>query len=129
MWERSPQAKHPPGHAMGPVEARKSCGLAEYSGRSWSRKLCLECILPLLHCTRFCLEDFVLIFSIAGYGMSFLLTNSLPAGYGAVYNLNKFVSLFQFSVRLLQQLFQILYFIISQGLLALFNIVFHFWVE
>ena len=32
MWERSPQAKHPPGHVVGPVEARKSRGLAEYEG-------------------------------------------------------------------------------------------------
>ena len=32
MWERSPQAKHPPAHVVGPVEARKSRGLAEYEG-------------------------------------------------------------------------------------------------
>ena len=29
---RSPQAKHPSGHVVGPVEARKSRGLAEYEG-------------------------------------------------------------------------------------------------
>ena len=32
MWERSPQAKDPPGHVVGPVEARKIHGLAEYEG-------------------------------------------------------------------------------------------------